>query len=66
VLTLLPNGHTLLTGTSRYENRMWPIAYWRLWSDEIVHDVHRRVFRQIKQLSEASYMEDVTPRGQKP
>ncbi|HXW55032.1 MAG TPA: SRPBCC family protein [Candidatus Cybelea sp.] len=66
VLTLLRNGHTLLTGTSHYENRMWPVAYWRLWSDEIVHDIHRRVFRQIKRLSEASYMEDVAERGEKP
>ncbi|HKN60054.1 MAG TPA: hypothetical protein VJW93_02675 [Candidatus Acidoferrales bacterium] len=54
VLTPLPNGHTLLTGTSRYRNRMWPAAYWRLWSDAIVHQIHLRVFRHIKQLSEAS------------
>lgn len=54
VLTPLPNGHTLLTGTSRYRNRMWPTAYWRLWSDAIVHQIHLRVFRHIKELSEAS------------
>jgi|HubBroStandDraft_1064217.scaffolds.fasta_scaffold20202_3 uncharacterized membrane protein YhaH (DUF805 family) len=54
VLTPLPNGHTLLTGTSRYRNRMWPAAYWRLWSDAIVHQIHLRVFQHIKQLSEAS------------
>jgi uncharacterized membrane protein YhaH (DUF805 family) len=54
VLTPLPNGHTVLTGTSRYRNRMWPAAYWRLWSDAIVHQIHLRVFRHIKELSEAS------------
>jgi uncharacterized membrane protein YhaH (DUF805 family) len=54
VLTPLANGHTLLTGTSRYRNRMWPVAYWRLWSDAIVHQIHLRVFRHIKRLSEAS------------
>jgi hypothetical protein len=54
VLTELPNGHTLLTGTSRYRNRMWPVAYWRLWSDAIVHQIHLRVFRHVKQLSEAA------------
>jgi hypothetical protein len=54
VLTPLPNGHTLLTGTSRYKNRMWPVAYWSLWSDAIVHQIHLRVFRHIKQLAEAA------------
>jgi hypothetical protein len=52
VLTPLPNGHTLLTGTSRYRNRMWPVDYWRLWSDAIVHQIHLRVFNHIKQLAE--------------
>lgn len=54
LLTPLANGHTLLSGTSRYRNRMWPVAYWRLWSDAIVHQIHLRVFRHIKQLSEAA------------
>ena len=53
VLTRLANSHTLLTGTSRYRNRMWPVAYWRLWSDAIVHQIHLRVFRHVKQLAEA-------------
>jgi len=57
VLTPSANGHTLLTGTSRYRNRMWPVAYWRLWSDAIVHQIHLRVFRHIKQLSEASQLQ---------
>lgn len=54
VLTQLPNGHTLLTGTSHYRNRMWPAPYWRLWSDAIIHEIHLRVFRHIKQLAESS------------
>jgi hypothetical protein len=53
LLTPLPNGHTLLTGTSRYRNRMWPTPYWRLWSDAIVHQIHLRVFGHIKRLAEA-------------
>jgi uncharacterized membrane protein YhaH (DUF805 family) len=52
VLTRLPSGHTVLAGTSRYTNRMWPVSYWRLWSDAIVHEIHMRVFRQIKRLAE--------------
>jgi hypothetical protein len=46
------NGHTLLTGSSRYRNRMWPVAYWRLWSDAIIHQIHLRVFRHIKHQAE--------------
>lgn len=62
VLTPLANGHTLLTGTSRYRNRMWPVAYWRLWSDAIVHQIHLRVFRHIKQLSETSELQTANQR----
>jgi hypothetical protein len=57
VLTRLPGGRTLLTGTSRYRNRMWPASYWRLWSDAIVHQIHARVFRQIKRLAEEEQLQ---------
>jgi hypothetical protein len=57
VLTLLPGGRTLLTGTSRYRNRMWPVSYWRLWSDAIVHQIHTRVFRHIKRMAEAGQLQ---------
>jgi hypothetical protein len=53
VLTPLPNGRTLLEGRSWYRNKMWPAAYWRLWSDAIVHNIHVRVFEHIKELAEA-------------
>jgi len=49
----------LLTGTSRYRNRMWPASYWRLWSDAIVHQIHARVFRQIKRLAEEEQLQAV-------
>ncbi len=52
-LTPLPGGRTLLSGVSRYENRMWPSDYWRLWTDAIVHNIHLRVFRFVKQTAEA-------------
>ncbi len=29
-----------------------PAAYWRLWSDMILHRIHRRVLDQIKQNAE--------------
>ncbi len=52
-LTELPGGHTQLDGITTYQNRMWPAAYWRIWTDGIVHQIHYRVFRQVKDLAEA-------------
>lgn len=52
VLTPLPNGGTRLEGTTTYQNKMWPGQYWRLYTDAIVHTIHRRVFEHVKQLSE--------------
>jgi hypothetical protein len=46
------DGTTTLSGTSRYRNAMWPSRYWRLWSDVIIHRIHKRVFEHIRQLSE--------------
>jgi hypothetical protein len=53
VLTRLPSGRTQLTGTSHYRNQMWPVFYWQLWSNAIVHQIHLRVFQHIKRLAEA-------------
>jgi len=55
LLTPLPNGRTLLEGTTWYENRMWPGQYWRLWSDFIIHRIHHRVLAHIKGLSEKDH-----------
>lgn len=52
-LTPLPGGRTLLTGTTWYENRMWPEPYWRLWSDALIHRIHARVLRHVAALAEA-------------
>lgn len=51
-LTELPGGRTRLDGWTTYQNRMWPGPYWRLWTDAIVHQIHYRVFRQVKKLAE--------------
>jgi hypothetical protein len=50
----LPGGRTRLTGTTWYQHHLWPAAYWTLWSDAIIHDIHFRVLNHIKTLSEAS------------
>lgn len=51
-LTTLPNGHTLLEGTTWYVNKIKPDLYWTLWSDNIVHAIHNRVLKHIKKHSE--------------
>jgi hypothetical protein len=48
----LPGGRTLLVGTTRYEVRMYPQAYWALFADAIVERIHMRVLRHIEGLSE--------------
>ena len=52
-LTPLPNGGTRLEGIGTYTNKMWPALYWRIWADSIVHSIHRRVFEEVKRVSEA-------------
>ncbi len=52
-LKSLPDGTTLLEGTTWYQNRFWPAAYWHLWSDEIIDVIHNRVLLHIKSLAES-------------
>lgn len=52
VLTELPNGRTRLAGTTWYEHNLWPQAYWAIWSDYIIHNIHLRVLNHVKRLSE--------------
>jgi len=51
-LKSLPDGSTLLEGTTWYQNRFWPAPYWHLWSDYIIHNIHKRVLLHIKSLAE--------------
>lgn len=48
----LPDGHTELVGTTWYINNVWPMDYWELWSDHIIHRIHERVLKHIKTQSE--------------
>jgi len=50
-----PDGYTELFGTTWYENRMGPGAYWQLWSDWIIHSIHMRVLNHVKDLAETEY-----------
>lgn len=51
-LVALPGGRTRLEGSTWYELRMAPQIYWQLWTDLIVHRIHGRVLRHVKELSE--------------
>jgi len=51
-LESLPDGRTRLVGTTVYTNKMWPAEYWGLWSDAIIHAIHRRVLDHVKQTAE--------------
>lgn len=53
-LKALPDGTTLLEGTTWYQNRFWPAPYWHLWSDYIIGGIHNRVLQHIKSLAESS------------
>jgi len=52
LLTPLPNGGTRLEGITWYRHSLWPTAYWRLWSDAIIHQIHSRVLRHIQEEAE--------------
>jgi uncharacterized membrane protein YhaH (DUF805 family) len=51
-LAALPDGKTLLEGTTWYTDRIWPSRYWQVWSDLMIHHIHLRVLNHIKNLSE--------------
>jgi hypothetical protein len=52
LLTPLPGGRTRLEGTTWYRHGLAPAEYWRLWSDEIIHKIHMRVLKHIKEEAE--------------
>ncbi|PWT89430.1 MAG: hypothetical protein C5B54_08920 [Acidobacteria bacterium] len=52
LLTRLPDGRTLLEGTTWYQHHMWPESYWQLWSDYVIHKIHLRVLNHVKLITE--------------
>jgi uncharacterized membrane protein YhaH (DUF805 family) len=54
-LVALSDRRTVLEGTTWYQNYFWPQVYWREWSDGIVHQIHLRVLRHVKQQAEAGF-----------
>jgi hypothetical protein len=47
-----PDGTTLLRGTTWYSHGLRPESYWWLWSDALVHTIHRRVLEHIRTAAE--------------
>lgn len=54
VLEETETGGTRLVGTTWYRHGLWPGPYWRLWSDAILHRVHRRVLEHVARTSQAA------------
>lgn len=52
-LVALDANHTLLEGTTWYQDFFWPQIYWRAWSDYIVHRIHMRVLEHVKEQAES-------------
>jgi hypothetical protein len=52
LLTPLANGGTRLEGTTWYQHHLRPATYWQLWSDPIIHQIHMRVLRHIRDEAE--------------
>lgn len=51
-LVPLPDGSTLLRGTTWYVHGLHPEGYWRVFSDWLVHSIHRRVLHHIRDAAE--------------
>jgi len=52
-LTALPDGRTRLEGSTWYEMKLEPAAYWVLFGDALVGRIHGRVLQHIRTLAEA-------------
>jgi hypothetical protein len=52
LLTGNPDGTTTLEGTTWYRLDLFPSAYWRLWTQPLLHAIHMRVLEHVKRLSE--------------
>ena len=53
-LIRLAAGRTRVEGTTWYTVDMGPQKYWSVWSDFLIHAIHGRVLRHVKNLSEST------------
>ena len=52
-LVALADGRTRLEGRTWYQLRIEPQGYWALFSDYLIHRIHRRVLTHIQHEAEA-------------
>jgi len=45
----LPGHRTELTGSTVYQYEIWPVQYWKLWTDFILDRMHLKVLNVIKE-----------------
>ncbi|MGH8608800.1 MAG: hypothetical protein ACREX9_15710 [Gammaproteobacteria bacterium] len=48
----IPGGRTELKGITVYQHEIWPVQYWKLWTDFILDRMHLKVLYVIKQKTE--------------
>jgi hypothetical protein len=53
-LVAIENGRTRLEGSTWYRNNLFPQTYWNLWSDSLIHSIHRRVLEHIRRQAESA------------
>ena len=51
-LNQLADKKTELEGTTWYTLKILPQVYWNLWSDFVIHKIHKRVLNHIKSSAE--------------
>jgi hypothetical protein len=51
-LVALADGRTRLEGSTWYEMRLEPAAYWVLFGDALIGRIHRRVLQHVKAVTE--------------
>ena len=54
LLEPMSGGRTRLIGITWYQHHLWPASYWAIFSNQIVHQIHMRVLKHIKTISEES------------
>lgn len=48
----LADGRTRLEGRTWYQVKIYPLAYWTIWTDTLLHRIHLRVLRHIQETAE--------------
>ncbi len=62
-LSEINDNQTILEGTTWYSLKIMPQFYWEIWTDYIIHKIHKRVLNHIKKESESNtlYKSMVSP-----